>query len=98
VAEKTVFAGRHEAQLPPVPVSVPALAPKRAPVSASVPSPVRPAPVVQPPPGERSPAAVETQAVPEHTRSSRPVLQYLIVVLGLVVLAGAGIALFLHKS
>jgi predicted component of type VI protein secretion system len=99
--DKTVFAGRHEAHLPPVPVpAVEDAAPKLAPASA--PMPVRPVPRRAPPvamrtPPERDPPAYRSEAAPAPTRSARPVLVYIIVSVVLAALAGAGIAVLLLK-
>jgi len=100
VAEKTVFAGRHAGHLPPVPVSMEAATPAPAPAAPPVVptlSPVAAAPAAAPasrPARQLTPAA-PVRAAPEHARASRPVLMYFILALGLVAVAGAGIALLL---
>jgi predicted component of type VI protein secretion system len=101
VSEKTVFAGRHAGHLPPVPVSMEAAAPQSPPplapqAVASRPAPLRAVPVESRSVPERKPAARAPESAPEQRRASRPVLTYIIVALGLVALAGAGIALLLR--
>ena len=103
VAEKTVFAGRHAGQLPPVPVSkeavvaqpaapapapVPAMLRRAPPALSAAPTPLRPEP-------QRRPAA-SIEASPAQSKASRPVLLYLMVALGLMAAAGAGLALLLR--
>jgi pSer/pThr/pTyr-binding forkhead associated (FHA) protein len=90
--EKTVFAGRHEAQLPPVPVpSVQAVAPRLAPASAAAPAPTPQRAASRPVP-EPDSAAGLTEAAPKKAGTSRP-LMYSIIALALAVLIGAGIVL-----
>jgi hypothetical protein len=98
VAEKTVFAGRHEVQLPPVPVSVEAAASKPVPVplSAPAPAPMRVAPVAPQLPPERKPAEAPTEPASPRA-NSRPVLMYIVVALGVLAVAGAGLALHLLR-
>jgi predicted component of type VI protein secretion system len=102
VAEKTVFAGRHAGQLPPVPVSREAVTAAPAPVvalasSSSVPrlKPVAAIPNAARPMREHKPAAPDTP--PEgRGSSSRPVLTYVAAALALAAAAGAGYMLLLR--
>jgi predicted component of type VI protein secretion system len=102
VAEKTVFAGRHAGHLPPVPVSrEPAMTPTSAALQEMAPTPPRGAPVQAPAVAtrlvpERRSAATNAEAAAPRASTSRPTSMYIIAALGLLVLAGAGIALLLR--